>query len=82
MAGPALANITADVTRATTVVKSATVLINGIAARIDAAVQAAIQNGATAEELAPVSTLSDELETEVGHLATAVEANTPAAPPA
>ncbi len=77
MPSPLLANVTDDVTKATTVVKSATVLINGIQARIDAAVEAAITNGATAAELQPVSDLSDALEAETNALAAAVQANTP-----
>lgn len=73
-------NLTADITKATTVVKSATILVNGIQARIDEAVAAAVANGATEAELKPVSDLSDALETEAGSLATAVEAHTPGAP--
>jgi len=76
MANPALGNIESDVNKATTVVKSATILVNGIAARIDAAVAAAIQNGATAAELEPLSALSDAMETEVDALAAAVQAHT------
>jgi hypothetical protein len=79
MASPHVDNLTADITKATDVVKSATILVNGIKARIDAAVAAAVANGATEAELAPLSALSDTLETESGALAAAVEANTPAA---
>jgi len=77
---PHLTNLTDDITRATTVARSATVLINGVQTRIDAAVAAAIANGATEEQLKPVSDLSDALEAETNALAAAVEANTP--PPA
>jgi len=76
---PLLTNVNDDVTKATTVSRSATVLINGIAAKIEAAVAAAIQNGATEAELQPVSALSDELEVASNELAAAVTANTPAA---
>lgn len=72
-----LKNLTDDITNATTVVKSATVLILGIQSRIEAAVSAAIENGATDEELKPVSDLSDALETDANTLAAAVKANTP-----
>lgn len=80
MPHPAIGNVTADVTQATTVQRSAIVLINGIAGRIDAAVKEALANGATAEELVPLSTLSDELEAATTELAAAVEANTPKPP--
>lgn len=79
MPSPHTINLTEDITNATTVVKSATLLINSIQIRIDAAVAAAVVNGATEEELAPVSELSDALETETAALAAAVAANTPAA---
>jgi hypothetical protein len=55
--------------------ESATVLINGIAARVKAAVDAAILNGATAEELAPVSQLVSDLNTDATALSAAVVAN-------
>lgn len=77
MPHPAIGNVTTDVTQATTVQRSAIVLINGIAGRIDAAVAKALENGATAEELVPLSTLSDELEAATTELAAAVSANTP-----
>ena len=75
-----IAALTAEVTRATTVEKSAELLIAGIQARVEAAVTAAIANGATAEELQPVSDLGKSLDTETDALAAAVGANTPAAP--
>jgi hypothetical protein len=55
MAAPAtetLAQLTASVTRIVGVAESAIAVINGITARITAAVQAALDGGATAEELA------------------------------
>ncbi len=60
---------------------SAVIVINGIQARIDAAVAAAIANGATAAQLAPVSQLSTDLKTHADALAAAVAVNTPGAPP-
>lgn len=80
MPNPALGNITADITQATTVTRSATVLVNSIAGRIDAAVAKALENGATDAELQPISALSDELEAASNELAAAVTANTPAPP--
>ena len=77
MPSPLVDNLTADITKATTVVKSATLLINGIQQRIADAVAAAVANGATEAELKPVSDLSDALESESNALAAAVEANTP-----
>jgi predicted nucleic acid-binding Zn-ribbon protein len=74
-----IATLTTQVTTATTVEKSAQTLIEGIQARIDAAVTAAIANGATAEQLQPVSDLSAVLDAESTALAAAVQANTPAA---
>lgn len=76
MTNPVLAALTAQVTNTTTVMASATVLINGIAARVQTAVDAAIQNGATPEELAPVQDEITALTTASNELATAVGANT------
>lgn len=60
------------------VVKSATVLISGFQSKLDEAVTDAIANGATAEQLQPLSDLSLELEASTDALAAAVAANTPA----
>jgi len=62
------------------VVQSATALISGFQARLDAAVAAALENGATAEQLQPLSDLSVVLGTSADELAAAVAANTPATP--
>lgn len=75
-------DLTAQVTANTTVTESAITLINGIQGRIDDAVKAAIANGATAEQLAPLADLSATLKTEDLKLGAAVAANTPAAPAA
>lgn len=80
MAHPAIGNVTADVTQAVTVQRSAIVLVNGIAGRIDAARKEALANGATAEELQPLSDLSDGLEASSNELAAAVLAQTPQPP--
>ena len=66
------------VERATEVIQSATVLINGIGARIVAAVAVAMANGATEAELQPLTDLSVELAARSVELADAVAANTPA----
>ena len=73
---PILSNLEQEVTKATTVMASATSLINGIAARVQAAVEAAIANGATEAELAPVQAEADALRAAADDLAAAVEANT------
>ncbi len=74
-----ITDLTNQVTKATTVEKSAEALINGIQSRIAAAVAAAVANGATAEQLQPVSDLAAALDTESDALNAAVVANTPAA---
>lgn len=61
---------------------AAVALINGIAARQQAAVDAAIANGATAEQLAPVQAEVDAMKASSDALAAAITANTPAAPAA
>ena len=55
--------------------QSATVLINGIAGKIQAAVDAATANGATVAELAPVSDLVTQLKSSADALSAAVAAN-------
>ena len=79
MANTILADLQAQVAKNTDVENSATVLINGIAGRIQAAVDAALANGATAAELAPVAAEVTALNTASTALAVAVVANTPAA---
>lgn len=79
MAAQILAQLDAQVTAAVTVMASATTLIKGIAARVQTAVDAAIANGATAAELAPVQAEVDALAASSNDLASAVSENTPAA---
>jgi len=79
MANEAIGVLTTQVQRATEVEKSAEILINGFQARLEAAVAAALANGATAEEIAPLTDLAKALDTEGDALAAAVVANTPAA---
>jgi Fe-S cluster assembly scaffold protein SufB len=74
-----LSGITNAVTKATSIEASAQALIEGFAARLQSAVDAATANGATAEQLAPVSDLATALDTESDALQAAVSANTPAA---
>lgn len=80
MPNPQLDALTTEITNATTVEDSATALINGIAAQIAAAVQAALANGATAAEIQPVADLGTQLQAKSDALQAAITANTPAAP--
>jgi len=79
MASPILANLTAQVAQNVAVESSAKVLIDGLAARVQAAVEAALANGATEAELAPVQAEVDALTASSVELAASVAANTPAA---
>lgn len=74
-----LSGLVTEVTDFTTVAKSATALINGFAERQQKAIEEALANGATAEELAPLTELQAAVVAERTALATAVSANTPAA---
>ena len=76
MPNPILDALKAQVTKTTDVMQSAKVLIDGFAARLQAAVDAAVANGATAEELAPVQAEVDALSSESDALAGSVAANT------
>ncbi len=68
--------LTAKVQKATTVETSAEHLIEGFAAVQAAAVAAALANGATAEQLQPLTDLGTALDSESDALAAAVTANT------
>ncbi len=75
-----LSQITNAVTNATTVEASAQALIEGFSARLTAAVDEALANGATADQLAPVNDLATALSTESDALQAAITANTPPTP--
>lgn len=75
MPAQVLADLESSVGRARGAMTSATALISGIAARVKTAVDEALANGATAEELAPVTALVDGLNTDGEALAAAVVAN-------
>lgn len=76
---PILAELTAEVARDTDVKNSAITALNGIASRIEAAVTLALENGATAEQLLPVTDEVAAMRGSSDALAAAVAANTPAA---
>ena len=80
MPNPVLDQLAAQVTANTTVEASAVIALNGIAARIQAAVDAALANGATAAELAPVTDEITALQGSATALSDAIAANTVAAP--
>lgn len=75
MANPIIGTLTTEVNETIGVVKSAVVVLNGVQSRIDAAVAAAIANGATEAELAPFTDLSAALDSETNALANAVAAH-------
>jgi hypothetical protein len=76
----AITKLQGDVTSLTTVVSSATALINGFAAQLAAAIAAAQAAGATPAELQALSDLSTAIVAQGASLAAAVTANTPPAP--
>lgn len=76
----AITALQAEVANDTTVIQSADTLINGIAAQITAAVNAALAAGATPAQLTALSTLTSTLVANDTSLANAVAANTPTAP--
>ena len=80
MANATLDQLAAQVTANTNVEASALALINGIAARIQAAVDAVIAGGASAADLAPVTDEIAALKASSDALSAAVQANT--TPPA
>ncbi len=71
-----LDDLKAAVTRETEVIASAVTLINGFAARVQAAVDAALANGATEAELKPVQDEVNAMKANADALAAAVAANT------
>jgi hypothetical protein len=76
MASAILAALEAQVKATTDVEASAVLALDGVAARIQIAVDAAVANGATSEELAPVQAEVDALKASSDSLAAAVAANT------
>lgn len=73
-------DLKAEVAADKEVESSAVTLLNGIQARIDAAVAAAQSAGATDAQLADIQAVSDALAAQREELSAAVVANTPAAP--
>lgn len=75
---PVLDDLAAQVTATVGVEASAVAALNGVAARVQAAVDAALLNGATAAQLAPVTDEVNSLKGSADALAAAVAANSPA----
>ena len=74
MSNPILGQLTQQVQNTVGVEQSATALINGFQQKLDDAVAKALENGATAEELQPLSELSNEMQTQTDALSAAVAA--------
>lgn len=72
-----LEDLRLQVEASTAVEASAVLLINGIAARQEAAIKKALENGATAEELAPLTEEVAHLKASGDALSAAILANTP-----
>lgn len=81
MPSPVLNELIAEVTRNREIDASAAALINGIAGRIQAAVDKALANGATEAELEPVRSEIAALKASNDQLSAAVSANTETPPP-
>jgi hypothetical protein len=73
-----LTDLDTAVSNATTVMGGAAILIRGFAGRQQAAIDKALENGATAEQLAPVQAEVDALTAGEVDLAAAVAENTAA----
>lgn len=81
MAVQSIDDLVASVAALDTVIDSAVALINGFSARLDQGIKDALQGGATAAELQPLTDLKTDVDTKAQALAAAVQANTPPAPP-
>ena len=79
---PIIDGLITQVEASKTIEQGATVFINGEAARLQAAVQAALNGGATAAQLAPIQAEIDSFKPISDALSAALVANTPHAPPA
>lgn len=75
-----LSDLAASTAKATTVMASASTFIRGSAARTQAAIDKAMENGATAEQLAPIQAEVDAQNAGADDLAAAMVENTSAAP--
>lgn len=76
MANPVIDTVITEMTNATTVEDSAIAFINGVPQLIADAVAKALANGATQEELAPLTDLGTTLQAKSDALQAALTANT------
>lgn len=76
-----IAELAAEVERDRTVNDSAATLIDGLVVRLNQAIEAAKNAGATAQQLAEVTKLAAQLRANSDALAARVQANTPATTP-
>jgi len=76
---PILQDLIDSIAAEHTVAVSVTTFLNGVPKLISDAVDKALANGATAEQLAPLTALSDAIKADTKALADAVTANTPSA---
>ena len=75
MASPILENLRLQVENTVGVLQSAKVFIDGTATRLQAAVDAALLNGATAAELEPITAEIEALKTNSDAVAAAIASN-------
>lgn len=73
MASPVIQQVIDQMTNAETVEDAAIVYIQGVPGLIAAAVQQALDNGATAEQLVPVSNLGNDLKAKSDALQAALQ---------
>ena len=73
MPSPVLQQVIDQMTNAETVEQAAIVFIQGVPGMIQAAVQQALDNGATADELVPVSNLGNDLKAKSDALQAALQ---------
>ena len=74
-----MAQLKADVAQQTTVIASATAAFQGLAAQLIAAEEAAITAGASADQIAGLTSVRQAMEANTAALSAAIPANTPAA---
>lgn len=72
MASPILGELSNEVALTVGTMQSAEVFIDGTSERLERAVQEALRNGATAEELVPVTSFISEMKTQRDELAAAI----------
>lgn len=80
MPNPTVQSTIDAITNANSVDDSVLAYVTGVPALISAAVAAAIANGATADELAPLTQLSTDLTSKTAAIQAAIAANTPITP--